>query len=445
MIAALLAFQVAATVGATGGVQPVAAPAAVLADSVPVLTLAEALRRAVRLNPDYVSALGSVSEAEWSRKAARVAFFVPAISASLDWTKYSDDFFNIGTLTPASTSATATLAASYEIFSARKFTELGRSQAELEALTQTAVQRRFAAALLTESAFYAVLGDAELERVAAERANRAEAQLVLARARVSSGAAVRTDSLTVRLELIRARVNLRRRQSALRVSRLELGRRVGMDGPAGAAPLEGGPPAALPLTLDQAVMTALESGPAYRAARAGERAAEVQLKGARGAYLPTLTLTGAHNRFDVRLFPSAFTVSSITIGLSLPIWNNGQREFSIIRARTQRDYARALRSDLERSALRDVTAAYDLYETSLAEVALAEEAEAVARENYRVEEARYSAGATPVLNLIIAQNGLSDAEAQVVTTRYTARLALASLEAILGRRIGREFNGGDSQ
>jgi outer membrane protein TolC len=453
MIAALLSLQVAATFSAAAVAPRIQAvpdaggsPAFAIraTDSIPVLTLAEALRRAVRLNPDYVSALGAVSEAEWSRKAARVAFFVPAVSASLDWTKYSDDFFNIGTLTPASTSATATLAASYELFSARKFTELGRSQAELEALTQTAVQRQFAAALLTESAFYAVLGDAELERVAAERATRAEAQLVLARARVSSGAAVQSDSLTVRLELLRAQVNLRRRQSALRVARLELGRRVGLDGPVGAAPLAG-TPGELPLTVEQAVMSALESGPAYRAARAGERAAEAQLKGARGAYLPTLTLTAAHNRFDVELFPNAFSVSSITLGLSLPIWNNGQREFSIIRARSQRDYARALRSDLERSALRDVSAAYDLYETSRAEAALAQEAEAVARENYRVEEARYRAGATPVLNLIEAQNGLSDAEAQVVTTRYAQRLALAALEAILGRRIGPELNGGDSQ
>lgn len=428
MIAALIAIQIAAA-----------------ADTVPVLTLADALQRAVKLNPDYVAALGSVSEAEWARTAARVAFFVPAISASLDWTKYSDDFFNIGTLTPASTSATASVAASYEVFSVRKFTELGRSQAELEALTQTAVQRRFGAALLTESAYYAVLGSEELARVAGERATRAEAQLAVARARVSSGAAVQSDSLSVRLELLRARVSLLRLQAALRVSRLELGRRVGIDGPAGAAPLDSAPPAALPLTLIQAVMVALESGPAYRAARAGERAAEAQLKGARGAYLPTLTLTGAHNRFDVNLFPNAFSVSSLTLGLSLPIWNNGQREFAVIRARGQRDFSRALRADLERSTLRDVTAAYDLYETARAEVTLQEEAVATARENYRVEEARYRAGATPVLNLIEAQNGLSSAESQLVTTRYAARLALAALEAILGRRLRPEFNDGDSQ
>jgi hypothetical protein len=49
-------------------------------DTIPTLTLAEALDRAVKLNPDYVRALGSVSEADWARKAARVAFFVPTLS-----------------------------------------------------------------------------------------------------------------------------------------------------------------------------------------------------------------------------------------------------------------------------------------------------------------------------------------------------------------------------
>lgn len=452
MIAALIALQIAAVAagGRAGSPAPGAAvssqAAAVLQDSFPVLTLADALERAVRLNPDYVAALGAVAEAEWARTAARVAFFVPAISANLDWTKYSKDFFNIGTLTPASTSATATLSASYDIFSARKFTELGRSQAELEAMTHSEVQMRFAAALLTESAYYAVLGDEELARSAAARATRAETQLVLARARVASGAAVQSDSLSVRVELLRARVDLLRRQAALRSSRLELGRRAGIDGPAGAAPLDSAPPGALPLTATEAVMIALESGPAYRAARARERAAEAQLKGTRGAYLPTLTLSAAHNRFDVELFPNAFAVSSITLGLSFPIWNNGQRELTILRARTQRDVSRAFRSDLERSTLRDVTSAYDAYETARQAVLLAQEANVVARENYRVEEARYRGGATPVSNLIDAQNDLSDAEAGLVTARYVARLALASLEAILGRRIGSELNnGGDSQ
>lgn len=410
-------------------------------DSIPTLTLAEALERAVKLNPDYVRALGSVSEADWTRKAARIAFFAPTLTASVDMTKYDTKFFNFGTLQQSNTSVTGHLDARYELFSMRKFAELGRTQAELEGATATEVQQRFAAALLTESAFYGVLADDELARVADGRATRAQEQLRLARARVASGAAVQTDSLTVRLELVRAQVDLLRTRSALRVSRLELGRRVGVAGPVDAIPLSTEPPPGLPITQEQAIAQALEQGPEYRAARARERAAEAQLKGKRGAYFPTVTLSGAHTRFDTQFFPSAFNVNSITLNVTLPIWNNGDRELAIIQSRSDRDVARAIRSDLERAALRDVTLAYDGYETARAAVLLANEGLLVAQESYRVQEARYKAGATTVLDLLTAQNGLSDAEAGLVQARFAARLALALLEAILGTRLA-TTNGG---
>ncbi|MDZ4862929.1 MAG: TolC family protein [Gemmatimonadota bacterium] len=405
------------------------------ADSLPTITLADALQRSVQLNPDYVRALGAVAEADWIRKASRLAFFIPAVTANIDLTKYSVPFFNLGTGAPVNTSVTATLAARYEIFSIRKFTELGRSQAELEFATATEVQRRFAAALLTESAYYAALADEELARVARDRASRAEQQLVVARARVQTGAAAPSDSLIVRLELLRARVTLLRDESALRVSRLELGRRVGVAGAVVPLPLDSAPAEALPLALDAAVAQALEQGPEYRAARARERAADKDLSGKRGGYLPTLTLDAAHVRFDSKFFPSAVNVSSLTFTLALPIWDNGRRELSIIQARATRDVARAVRSDLELAAQREVTEAYDGFETARAESGLALESRAVAIESYRVQEARYRAGATTVLELLQAQNDLSQAEATLVQSRFTARLALARLEAILGTRF----------
>lgn len=406
-----------------------------VSDSVPVVTLAEALDRSVRLDPSYVRALGSVAQADWSRKAARIAFIAPSIGTSLDYTKYSKAFFNIGTFNQSSTSSTFRLGASYEIFSARKFTELARTAAELEASTSTEAQQRYAAALLTESAYYGVLSDAEFTRVARERAARAEDQLAVARARVGTGAAVQSDSLTVVLEVVRARVNLLRREAALRVAQLQLGRRVGVEGPVDAAALDTAPPAPLPVGLREAVAQALEQGPDYRVARARERSADAMLRGSRGAYLPTLTLDAAHNRFDIKVFPGASNVSSLTLTLSLPIWNNGQRELSILRARADRDVARAVRNDLELGALRDVTEAYDAYETARGEVELDMQAHAAAHESYRVQEARYRAGATTVLDLLQAQNDLSDAESQVVQARYTARLARALLESLLGTRF----------
>ena len=58
-----------------------------------------------------------------------------------------------------------------------------------------------------------------------------------------------------------------------------------------------------------------------------------------------------------------------------------------------------------------MTFAYEGYETARFTTDLAAEAVAVAQENYRVQDVRYRAGASTIIDLLSAQNGLSDAEA----------------------------------
>jgi outer membrane protein TolC len=272
-------------------------------------------------------------------------------------------------------------------------------------------------------------------RVAAERTHRAEEGLTVARARVASGAAVQSDSLQFVLEFTQARVDQLRRESSLRVARLQLGRRVGEAGPVDAMPLDTLPPPELPLGVDQAVQLALQQGPQFRAARASEHTATAFLRGERGDYLPRLTLVGTHTRFDDSFFPSARNVSAIALTMSLPIWNDARREIAVSQAQVNRDVARAIREDLERAARRDVTAAYEAYGTAQATTALSATALRVAQENYRVQESRYRAGSTTILDALDAQFRLTQAEAELVQSRYAARLALAGLEAILGHRL----------
>jgi len=419
MLSLLLALQVA-----TGS-----------ADTMPRVTLNQALEQATRLDPNYVQALGSISTAEWGRRSAILAFIVPAVTLQLDYTKYSTGFFNIGTLQQSSTSATFQAFASYELFSMRKFSELGRSRALLEGAEAEGLQARFTAALLTESNYYDVLANQELTRLAIERQRRAQEAFAVARARVLSGAEVQTDSLQLMLELTGAQVDLLRQRSALHVSQLQLGRRIGVPGAVDAVPLDTALAGALPVELDAAIQLALEQGPSFRAARANERAANSLLKGRRGEYLPSLQLTGSHNRFDTEVFPSAFSVSSLAIGVTWPLWDHAQREIRISQARVSRDVFQAIREDLERSARVDVTASYEAYQTARATVQLGQTAVLVARENFRVQEARYRAGATQILDLLSAQLGLTVAEANLVQARFSLRLALAGLEAIIGRRL----------
>ncbi|HET6779080.1 MAG TPA: TolC family protein [Gemmatimonadales bacterium] len=418
-----------------------ATPAAPSADSIPTtdslprITLAEAIRRATRFDPEYVRALGQVDDAEWGRRAAMLAFFVPAVELGLDQTKYSESFFNpADPANPTSTLVVGRASANYEIFSLRKFTEISRTKADVASAQAGELEQRFRAALETESSYYDVLVNQELSRVTGERVRRAREGLAIARARVTSGAAVQTDSLQLVLELTRAQVEELRQENALRTAQLELGRRVGASGAVDAVPPD--PlPTGLPITLPEALRTALDQGPTYRAARANESSAEAALRAQRGDYLPVLSVTGLHQRYDSELFPNASNVNSLSFSLSFPLWNNGQREIEATRARVNRDVARTIREDLERVVRRDVTSSFHNYRTSAASVQLASVGVTVATQNYRMQELRYRSGASTILDLLDAQVNLAQAEADLVQARYQARLSLAQLEAILGRRL----------
>lgn len=414
--------------------EPAARPSG--ADPLETLTLEEAIRRATSFDPLYIQALGRIDNAGWARRAAITSFVVPSIQASGSFTRFSSESFNIGTAELTSQLAQANLQGTLPLFEGgARFAELDRSRAELEASEAGEVQALYQTALDTETDFYGVLSGKELVDVARGRVRRAEEQLAVARARVTSGAAVQTDSLQLLLELTRARVDLLSEESALRVAQFQLGRRVGAEAPVDAERSEPWVARALPLGEEAAVAEALSTGPDYQTAAAEERAAQSALSVERSAYLPQVSLNAQISSFDDRLFPDATVRSSAGISVSIPVWNGAQREIRISQARVARDVARASREDIERGVRRDVVQAYTAYETARASVELSEQAVAVATENLRVQESRYRSGATTILDLITAQVDLADAEAGLVQATYSTRLALAGLEALLGRRL----------
>lgn len=406
-------------------------------DSLPQITLREALQRAARLDPSYVAALGQIDNAEWARRNAFAVFILPSVTIGTTMQRSDPpSFLFTDSLLRTKTVWSAQLVARYDLFTGgQKLAEFSRSGAALAGAHADELRQRFATALLTESDYYGVVADVELDRVARDRLQRAQEQLAVARARVRSGAAVSTDSLNLRLELARAQVGQIQQASALRVARLGLGRRVGEAGPVDAVPLDTAPAPTLPVTLADAISEAAVQGPEYRLAAANERAASAAYRFELGNYLPRATLTFNSNTIDQEFYPRLFTQTSLVLGISLPIWNNGQRELALSRARVNKNFARATREDMDRAVQHDVTAAYDAYETSRASAELAREAVIIARENFRVQQTRYSAGATTILDLITAQVALSQAEGARVEAEYATRLALAGLESILGRRL----------
>ncbi len=421
-----------------------AVPAAVSAASVPqgpdsimVVTLADALRRAANVDPNYVAALRNVVDAKWQQRAAYAAFIIPATTLSVTQTRSNNQVFNFGTGDFANRLTQAQIDMRLNLFNGlSKFFEAGRAGAAVAAADANELQARFQTALLTEADYYDVLAQRELMRVAAERVRRAEEQFAIARARVLGGAAVQTDSLQLLLELTRAQVDLLRQRATLRVARIELGRRIGVPEPVDAAPLDTLPSGPLPITERQAVLEALQEGPRYRAAQEGAQAAARAYSVVMGQYLPRVDLFATYQAFGDEFFlPDDSRRWIYGFSINFPIWNNAQREIQLSQAKSNREVARALRDDIEREVRRDVVAAYEVFETARASADLAEVAVVVARENMRVNQERYRVGATTILDLLTAQVSLVEAEATLVQAIQAERLALAGLEALLGRRI----------
>jgi len=403
--------------------------------TLPRVTLAEAIRLSTGVDPAYVRAAGRVDNAEWGRRAAVLAFIIPSLAVSLDATRYSTAFFNIGIGAPTSNAVNFRANAVYELLSVRKITDLGFTKAELEATQANAERQRFQTAFDTESDFLNVLISRELARVAHSRYERAQEQLTVARARVLSGAAVQTDSLQLVLELTQARVDVLRQDLSLRVSRLQLGRRIGRDGPVDAQVTDSMLPPDLPYTDQQLIQLALQQAPQYREARSLARSASYSLKGQKGAYLPTFNLTGGFTEYDSRFPPSGQGVGSISLIVTWPLWDRGQREIAVQQAKTNLAVAQAVSADLERSAARDVTQAAEAYRISREAVDLTQVQLVAAQETFRVQDLRYKSGANTILDLLEAQFQLTRAESEAVQSVFALYLSLAGLEAITGQEF----------
>ncbi len=412
------------------------ADARAAADTIPEITLDEALDAAARVDPSYVDALRGIGDAAWVRRSAWSAFLLPSINFQWSWSKFDPESFNIGTNDLTDKLSQYTLSGSYDVLrGGAKFHELSRSAAAVDEAEATELQARYQTALATEAAFYDVLAQRQLLVVAEERVRRANEQLEVARARVLSGAAVQTDSLQVLLELTRAEVELLRQNSALTVARIELGRRVGRAGPVDAASLDVETVPGLPISREQAVSEALEGSPSLLVARSQQRLATAAFKAERASYLPTISLFGQWSGFDDDLIPDATNRTSFGVSLSYPIFDGGTRELRVYRASTARRVADAAAADAERTAIRDITEAYEAFTTARASTDLARRGVQVARENLRVQTERYRTGATTIIDLITAQVDLAQAEADLVQARQATRLAKAGVEAILGRRL----------
>jgi outer membrane protein TolC len=200
---------------------------------------------------------------------------------------------------------------------------------------------------------------------------------------------------------------------------------------------------ALPSQQEVEVMARREN-PDLRAAREALRGANLDVTIAHQAYLPTLTVDVIYgleaNQIGwdtvVALDPSKGRVPSVgyflTGALTFPVWDWGTRRSRLRQAEIRRDQANRDLTFTQREIERNLSGFYEEARAAREEMDLLKTAADLGTENLRLNTLRYQAGEATILELVDAQNTLTQARNAYDDSQVRYRLALANLQTLTG-------------
>lgn len=403
------------------------------------ITLDEAVERAVVRSPQMAAQQQSVDNAYLTRRTSW-ASFLPTVNASTSGALRSSQTFNdvTGVLESGSSdSYGAGLSGSWTVFEGtRRFREYDAAKADVRAAEARYTDARYQTALQTKNLFFNALRQEDLLEVALQRIDQAQQNMEIVRNRTLLGEATVSDSLRARLDVVNAEQAVLQGQTALRAARFALGRQIGLGEPVQPVRPDGLEPSPLPYSQDEIMTLAESASPAVIAATENSQAAGLTVSAAKTAYIPSLRFSSGYNWSNQQAsFTGGNTSWNMSLSMSYPIFNGFQRESSIDRAQYVQRVATLQEDDARLGAREEADAALQNLLTAEQAILIAEDAAFVAAEDLRVVRARYAVGAATILDVLVSQNAVTQADVDVVTTRYDYILARAELEAILGREL----------
>jgi outer membrane protein len=284
--------------------------------------------------------------------------------------------------------------------------------------------------LQAQVAYFNYMATAAL--LSAERSAIAEAQANLnaAQGRNRVGLATIADVLQARTALSQEQLNLETIEGNLQAARGGLAAALGLPAnlPFELEPLAGGIAVrAMTQSVDSIINDALRNRPDLAAARAQAAAAYQRVRVARAAVLPSLNLGG--NAARTYSSPATFAGPSytLTLGLSIPIFNGFSHQYDIAAARAQADAVSALADQTRQNVVTQVFVSYYALQTAQHRVATADDLLASAEQSVQVAAGRYREGVGTFIDLLTAQAALANARAQQVQSRWQWYTSLAQL------------------
>jgi outer membrane protein TolC len=310
---------------------------------------------------------------------------------------------------------------------ARALDAVARAKSEIAArgLVVTVVQSYYG--LVAAQHKYANVQQATLE---------AENFLHLSQKLESGGEVARADVIKAQIHYQDRQRDMREAQLAMEKSRLDLAvllfpnfneNFTVVDDTQLAPPLE---------SFEEVTRAAEVKNPELRAASASVQAAGHEVSAARGGFYPTLTvdyfygIDAAH--FATRTDGVQNLGYAATATLNIPVWNWGANRSKVVQADLKQQQAKRELSLAQRQLLANVRSVYHEAEAARAELELLKSSAELAAESLRLETLRYRGGEATVLEVVDAQNTLTQAQNGYSDGQLRYRLALANLQTLTG-------------
>jgi len=196
--------------------------------------------------------------------------------------------------------------------------------------------------------------------------------------------------------------------------------------------------ASVPLpALAEVQQRAARDNPDVRAALAAVQQAGHDVTGARGGYLPSLSLDYWYG-IDAQQFavngPNGVSNlgSAAAATLNIPIWNWGATQSRIKQAELRRAQAQRELSIAQRKLLAEIKSLYAEAETALNELSGLSRSAELSAESLRLTTLRYKGGEATVLEVVDAQTTFVQASAAYQDGAVRYRVALANLQTLTG-------------
>ena len=404
------------------------------------LSVVDVIHRALERNLGVLMAEQSQTHAGGVRWVA-LSQMLPNLNARVGESRQRNNLEAFGL--PVATTGFPRIVGPFNIFDARVY--LTQSLVDLRALNETRAEGHN-----VEAARYSyksardlvvlVAANAYLQTLAsAARADSARAQLQTAQALYTQAQDLKQGGIIAGIDVVRSEVRLntdRQRatssQNDFEKAKLQLARVIGL--PVGQPFMLNAqlPNVPLPdMTVEQALEQAYKERPDYLAAQQRVKAAEATRAAAFSELLPSVRLTADYGAIGLTA-PGALVTYSVAGAINIPIFQGGRTQGRIAQADADLRDRRAEAEDMRAEIYYDVRTAFLDLQATGEELQVAARSRDLAGQELTQARDRFAAGVASNIELVQAQQSVTEAEEQYID----ALLGFDVSKAVLARSLG---------